>query len=95
MQKPAPILIKMIDFFKNSAYYISLILAAVFHFLLTGVVALFVMSSLNIINRTMLHFESIKFFEFMILAAIFLISLAVYLRSFRKIAGVLKKTFFQ
>jgi hypothetical protein len=93
--QPAPVLIKMINFLKNSAYYISLILAAVFHFLLTAVVALFIISSLNIINRTILHFESLKYIEIMVLAAVFLVSLTVYLRSFRKIAVVVKKTFFQ
>jgi hypothetical protein len=85
----------MVDFLKTSAYYISLILAAVFHFLLTAVVALFVISSLNIINRTILHFESLKYFEITVIAAVILISLTAYLRSFRKIAAVVKKTFFQ
>ncbi len=80
---------------KRIGFYIAICATAVFHFLLTFVVILFVLSTANIINSRFLHFDKLDYFEIFITAAILIISLIVFLKSFKKISRVIKQAIFK
>ncbi len=75
--------------------YIILGIIAISHFALTFVVALFVLSTVNILNSRLLHFDDISYIEILIMAAIFIMSVFVFFRSFTRVSDYVKKTFFR
>ena len=77
--------------FRQISFYAAVSATAVFHFLLTFVVILLVLSTANIINSRFLHFEELDYFEIFITAAILIISLIVFLKSLKKISRVIKQ----
>ena len=64
------------------------------HFLVTFVVLLFLLSTLNITNRNILHFERLASIEIFLAAIIIILSVRIYFKSFRKIAQSIKVNFF-
>ncbi len=80
---------------KQISFYAAVSATAILHFLLTFVVILFVLSTANIINSRFLHFDKLDYFEIFITEAILIISLLVFLKSIRKISGVIKQTIFK
>ncbi len=56
------------------------------HFLLTAVVILLVLSTVNIINQSILHFDKLDYFEIAISLCIFFASLIVFVKSFKKVS---------
>jgi len=65
-----------------------------FHFLVTFVVILFILSTINIVNRNIFRFEKLDYFEIIVSAIIFIISARIYFRSFKKISQFVKNNFF-
>ncbi len=64
------------------------------HFLVTFVVLLFLLSTLNITNRNLLHFERLDYIEIFLAVIIIILSVRIYFRSFRKISQSIKVNFF-
>lgn len=75
--------------------YIIFTAITVLHFLFTVVVILLVLSTLNIINQSMLHFEKLDYFEIAISLCIFITSLIVFVKSFKKISLFVKQVTFK
>jgi len=80
---------------KRIGLYTILIIVTVFHFALTFVLTLFILSTLNIVNDRMLHLGKLDYIEILATAAIFIISIVVFFRSFSKIVQFIKTTFFR
>ncbi len=80
---------------KNLKLYIILGIVTISHFAMTFVVALFVLSTFNIVNERILHFNNILYAEILIISAIFIISIIVFSRSFTRLSNFVKKTFFR
>ena len=76
-------------------FIIATILVTGLHFFLTFVVALLLLSTLNIVNQDILHIERLHYAEIAISAGIFIISGFIYFRSFRKTTLFLKTNFFR
>jgi hypothetical protein len=76
-------------------FIIAIILVTGLHFFLTFVVALFLLSTLNIVNQDILHIEKLYYAEVTVSAVIFIISGFIYFRGFRKITMFLKINFFR
>jgi hypothetical protein len=64
------------------------------HILLTAVVVLFLLSTINILNDSVLHFQSVKPLELTVIAGLFLLSGILFIRSFQKVSRFIKITFF-
>lgn len=73
-------------------YLLILTAVTVIHVLLTFVVILFVLSTLNIMNNRILHIEKLEGAEIIITAVLFTVSLIVFLRSFKKMTRFIKQT---
>jgi uncharacterized membrane protein len=69
-------------------------MVTIIHFLVTFVVTLFVVSTLNILNRNIFHLENIEFFEIAGTVIIFIISIRIFVTSFKKISLFIKNNFF-
>ena len=80
---------------KKISYYMILATVTATHFLVTFVVALLLMSSLNILNERILHLTNLNFLEILITAVIFISSIVVYFRSFKKTALIVRESFFR
>lgn len=80
---------------KKILYYIILGTATATHFFVTFVVALFILSSLNILNDRILHLAKIDFLEILIAAMIFISSAVVFCRSFKRTSLFIRETFFR
>ena len=65
------------------------------HFLVTFVVALLLLGSLNILNERILHLAKLDFLEILITAVIFISSIVVYFRSFKKTTLLVRESFFR
>ncbi len=70
-------------------------MVTVMHFALTFVVALFIVSTLNIANQKTVNFQHINYIEIALTSAIFLLSVTVYFRSYKKMALFIENTFFR
>lgn len=70
------------------------ICASVAHFLATGVVILFVLSTLNILNRNIFHIKKIEYFEIIISFILCILSIRLFFKSRRKISRFIKNNFF-
>lgn len=68
-------------------------MASMTHFLVTFVVALLLLSTLNIVNDDILHIEKLRYIEITIVAVIFIISAFIYIKSYRKLSLFIKNTF--
>lgn len=79
---------------KKIQYYIVMGVVTVTHFFVTFVVALFMLSTFNILNERTLHLVRLEFIEILITALIFIASTVVFIRSFKKTALFVKETFF-
>lgn len=73
-------------------YFLILTAVTVVHILLTFVVILFVLSTLNIINNRLLHIERLESAEIIIAAVLFAVSLIVFLKSFKKMTSFIRQT---
>ena len=80
---------------RKLGYIITVILVTGLHFFLTFVVALFLLSSLNIVNENIVHIEKLHYAEVAVTAAIFVMSAFIYFRSFRRITFFIKFNFFR
>jgi uncharacterized membrane protein len=76
-------------------FIVLLLFVAIFHFFVTFVVVLFVLSTLNIINNRLLHIEHFNNVEIVITSVIFIISAGVFLKSFKRISEFIKKNIFR
>jgi hypothetical protein len=80
---------------KKTYFNIVLGIMTVAHFFITFVVALFVLSTLNILNERVLHLAKLNFLEIMITVLIFSASAVVFFRSFKKTSLLIRKTLFR
>ena len=80
---------------KKIYYNIVLGIMTLFHFFLTFVVALLIVSSLNIANERILHLARLDFLEILLTALIFIASAVVFFRSFKKTALSIRESFFR
>lgn len=78
---------------KKIGYLIIMLIVTVAHFLVTFVVVLFLLSTLNIVNEDILHIGELKYIEITISACIFIVSAFIYVKSFGKMSLFIKKTF--
>ena len=69
--------------------------AAFFHFMVTFVVILFVLSTVNIVNQKFLHIGNTDTFEKAVAALIFIVSAVFFLRSVQKISRFIKYVIFR
>ncbi|HDH34212.1 MAG TPA: hypothetical protein ENH45_01280 [Nitrospirae bacterium] len=76
-------------------YNIVLGIVTVTHFFVTFVVALFIMSTLNILNERLLHLARLNFLEVLITVVIFTASAAAFFRSFKKTSLSIRENFFR
>ncbi|MEN8263432.1 MAG: hypothetical protein ABFR82_08225 [Nitrospirota bacterium] len=83
------------SFLERIVPYIIFSAITVLHFLLTFVVILLVLSTVNIINQSMLHFEKLDYFEIAISLCIFFASLIVFVKSFKKISLFVRQVRFK
>ncbi len=86
---------KSIKAYQKIVLFMAFLLITVLHFSVTFVVILFALSTLNIINRSLLHIKNLNYFEIVISAAIFIISALVFLKSLKKISRFIKQTIFK
>ena len=80
---------------KRLKLYIIIGIVAIVHFAMTFIVALFVLSTLNIVNQRLFQFDNISYLEILITAVIFIMSVIVFSRSFTRVSDFIKKTFFR
>lgn len=80
---------------KKIFYNIVLGIVTVTHFFVTFVVALFILSTLNILNERILHIARLDFLEILVTILIFTVSAVVFFRSFKKTSLLIKETFFR
>jgi hypothetical protein len=80
---------------KRIGFYLTIGIVTILHFIVTFVVVLFVLSTLNIVNQNILHLEKPDFIEKVITSAIFIISAFVFFKSFRKMSQFIKSVFFK
>ena len=92
---PAPAIIMNNNIVKRIWFYIIVGTYSIFHFFLTFVVTLFILSTLNIVNQRMFHLDKLDYIEIAVTAAIFFISIMVFIRSFNKISDFIRDTFFR
>ncbi len=79
---------------KEKAVYVIIMTAVTaMYFLLTVVVALFLLSTLNILNNNMMHVKRLEYVEATVSAAIFLTAGFIYFRSLKKMSAFIKDTF--
>jgi hypothetical protein len=83
------------SFLERIGHYIIFSAITVLHFLLTAVVILLVLSTVNIINQRMLHFEKLDYFEIAISLCIFSASFIVFVKSFKKISLFVRQVRFK
>ncbi len=80
---------------RNIGFFIIYLLIVIVHFLVTFVVVLFVLSTLNIVNQSILHLEKIDYIEIIVSAVILVISVRLFFSSFNKISRFIKITIFK
>jgi len=80
---------------KKVCYNIVLGIVTVTHFFVTFVVALFILSTLNILNERILHLARLDFLEILLTVVIFTASVVVFFRSFKKTSLLIRGTFFR
>ena len=80
---------------KKIFYNIVLGIVTVTHFFVTFVVALFILSTLNILNERILHLARLDFLEILVTVVIFISSAVVFFRSFKKTALLIRESFFR
>jgi predicted PurR-regulated permease PerM len=80
---------------KKICYNTVMGIVTVTHFFVTFVVALFILSTLNILNQRLLHLEKLDFLEILVTVLIFIASAVVFFRSFKKTAMFVRETFFR
>ncbi|HDH05391.1 MAG TPA: hypothetical protein ENH01_06735 [Nitrospirae bacterium] len=76
-------------------FYAIFLLTAAAQFLVTLVVILLVLSTLNIVNSNVLHIEKLYYLEITAAAAISIISGVIFFRSLGKISRFIKNAFFR
>ncbi len=76
-------------------FLLIFLIITVSHFLVTFVVALFLLSTLNILNSSIFHLENLRYVEIAVSAALFLVSAIIFFRSYEKISQFIKNTFFR
>ncbi|HDH53056.1 MAG TPA: hypothetical protein ENH24_01060 [Nitrospirae bacterium] len=76
-------------------FYAIFLLTAAAQFLVTLVVILLILGTLNIINDNVLHIENLYYFEITAAAAISIISGVIFYRYLGKISWFIKNTFFR
>ncbi|NOZ68950.1 MAG: hypothetical protein GXP46_06840 [Deferribacteres bacterium] len=75
--------------------YAMIGVAALFHFMVTFVVILFVLSTVNIANQKFLHIGNTATFEKAVAALIFIISAIFFLRSVKRISRFIRLVIFK
>ncbi|GEM_PF-5338966 len=80
---------------RRIGFYAMMVVAALFHFMVTFVVVLFVLSTVSIVNRQFLHMGNTEIFEKALAALIFTVSAVFFLRSVRKISRFIKHVIFR
>ena len=80
---------------RNIGFFIIYLLIVIVHFLVTFVVVLFVLSTLNIVNQSILHLEKLDYIEIIVSAVILVISVRLFFSSFKKISRFIKITIFK
>ena len=76
-------------------FYIIVLIVIAAHVLLTSVVTLFLLSTINIVNEKALHFENLKFVEIPVAAVIFIIAALIFIRSSKKLTQFIENVFFK
>ena len=80
---------------RRIGFYAMMGAAAFFHFMVTFVVILFVLSTINIVNQKFLHMGNTDTFEKAAAAIIFIISAVFFLRSLQRISSFIKYVIFR
>lgn len=80
---------------KKAAFYFIFLIVSVVHFMVTFVVILFVLSTLNIFNRNIIHLPGLHMIEIIVMVLIGLVSLFMYFRSLHKISRMIKDILFR
>lgn len=77
------------------SFFLIFLMIMTVHLFLTFVVILLLLSSLNILNRNVIHLERTDSLEKVLVVIISMVSAAVFLKSSPKISLSIKKTFFR
>ncbi len=72
-------------------FYFIFGMVTVIHFLLTFVLVLLILSTLNILNQNIMHLPGLKYLEIILTLAIVFISALVYLKSVKKLSLFIKE----
>ena len=80
---------------KNIRYYIFHLFFAVMHFMATFVVVLFVLGTFNILNQNLFHIERPDHIEKVMTAAIFVVSIIVFFKSFKRLSKFIETAFLE
>ncbi len=80
---------------RHIGLYVIMGAAAFFHFTLTFVVVLFLLSTFNIVNQGLLHLGNTDNLEKALTALIFIFSAIFFLRSLKKITRFIKQVIFK